>query len=54
MLKARQHLITASLEENKKGPRCFWRFLNVDLSLNEKKSGEIKDDWDKTCFNLRT
>ena len=39
LTKAKLNLIVSALEENKKDPRRFCRFLNVDLGLSEKISG---------------
>ena len=38
LTRAKQHVIVSALDENRKDPRRFWRILNVDLGLNEKKS----------------
>ena len=42
LIKARQNAIITSLEENKRDPRRFWRVLNCDLGLSNKKSGGTK------------
>ena len=50
LTKAKQHVVVTALEENRKDPRRFWRILNTDLGLNEKKAGNnqnfsrIRDD----------
>ena len=38
LTKARRNAILASLDDNKKNPRRFWRILNCDLGLSGKKS----------------
>ena len=39
LTKAKRNVIVTALEENRKDPRRFWRILNVDLGLSEKKGG---------------
>ena len=39
LTKSKQHVIVTALDENKKDPRRFWRVLNVDLGLSNKKGG---------------
>ena len=39
LTKAKQNVIVTALEENRKDPRRFWRILNADLGLSEKKGG---------------
>ena len=38
LVKARQAVIVSSLNENRNDPRRFWKILNVDLGLSEKRS----------------
>ena len=50
LVQSRRNTILASLDENRKNPKRFWRTLNHDLGLSEKKSkgghsfNRIRDD----------
>ena len=42
LTKSKQNVIVAALDENRKDPRKFWRILNTDLGLSEKKGGNAQ------------
>ena len=38
LVQAKRQVILASLEDNRHNPKRFWRTLNCDLGLSDKKS----------------